>query len=149
MNAPQERNEPRKATRSVARKEAAGRNVPAGASGIAPGGQVGLKTAIKWAGRLSQLFIDMERNRNRWHHLAEGYLAALKGLQAEVQDLKESLDLPRQELEEKLKYLELSLAMVVEGDSWRASYAEAEQEAKEIRKRREEMLMEVLRRRKA
>ena len=139
-----------------AASEAAGRNDPLRASGIAPKGQVGLNMAIEWAGRFGQLALDMERNSRKWRSLAEDYLAALKELQASVQELKKNVyGMLRHELEQKLLNLELNLAMVIEGDSRRAAYAEAVQEAEELSKRRSEAVdrfldfCSSLRRRKA
>ena len=107
---------------------AAGRNDPAGANGTAPGGQVG----PNWIGRFGVLALLVERNRKRWRNLAEDYLAALKELQASVQELKKNVyGILRYELEQKLLNLELRITEIVQGKS----YERAVQEAEEIRKR--------------
>jgi len=132
MASGEERNEPR----NRAAAEAAGRNDPLGASEIAPSGQVGLNSAIVLAGEFAQLAIDIELNSRKWRDLAEGFKIALEQMRALVQDVSENFDaMPKVELEQKLRALGLRLAEVLQ---WRADWAEAEQEAEELSRRRSE-----------
>lgn len=129
-----------------AAQEAAGRNVPAGASEIAPSGQVGLN----YARQFSKLLEEMEQNRDAWHSLAVAYLTALGETRILVEEMRKIRRRPK--LEQKLEELEGKLTQILEGTQWRLSLEDTEQEGFELSRKLAEAQYEFItycRRRKA
>lgn len=106
--------------------EAAGRNDPLGASGIASSGQVGLK----YADQLADLLEQVERNRDAWHSLAVAYLAALGETRILLEEIRKIRRRPK--LEQELEELEGRLTQILDGPMWRLSLEETEQEEYEL-----------------